>query len=29
MLAEAQADRLLTMGPERDEADFGILIGHW
>ncbi len=26
---EAQADRLLTMGPERDEADFGILIGHW
>jgi arylsulfatase A-like enzyme len=26
---EAQADRLLTMGPERDETDFGILIGHW
>tara|TARA_B100000959_G_C14842437_1_gene566631 strand:+ start:127 stop:423 length:297 start_codon:yes stop_codon:yes gene_type:complete len=26
---EAQADQLLTMGPERDETDFGILIGHW
>ncbi len=26
---EAQADGLLDHGPERDESDFGILIGHW